>query len=234
MVDKQLKILIVGGPPAAGKTSVISQLIKELKLKEQVISVCKIDCLNTEDDKIYNNLGVNSIVGLSKDICPDHYLAINLEEISMWATRKNSDILIIETAGLCHRCAPSTKNTIAICVLDCIQGIRVPEMIGPVLSLCDIAVITKTDLVSQAESEVFYQNIKNLNNKAKILEVNGNSGTGASYLNILIEEIPVKSGIVGDTLRTDMPSAICSYCVGERRIGNMYQQGVISKMEIPE
>ncbi|MDR1905830.1 MAG: hypothetical protein LBQ27_02800 [Clostridiales bacterium] len=227
------KIVIIGGPPAAGKTAVISQLIRLLKSDGKSVAVCKIDCLQTRDDESYRMLGVPAIAGLSRDICPDHFLAANLEEIAAWGIRKAAEILIIETAGLCHRCAPATKKTIAVCVLDCVSSIRVPDKIGPVLTDCDIAVITKGDMVSQAETEVFWQSVSALNSRAEIVEVNGVTGSGVQYLKRFIDEIDAAHSIVGDELRSDMPSAICSYCIGERRIGNMYQQGVVTKMEIP-
>ena len=37
---------------------------------------------------------------------------------------------------------------------------------------------------------------------------------------------------VDDQLRHSMPAGVCSYCVGETRVGAAYQQGVISKIEI--
>ncbi|MDR2201252.1 MAG: hypothetical protein LBP26_00580 [Clostridiales bacterium] len=234
MSDKKQKIVIVGGPPAAGKTAVITQLIRLITADGKTAAVCKIDCLKTGDRETYAALGVAAAVGLSRDVCLDHFLAVNLEEIAAWGARKNADILIIETAGLCHRCAPATKNTIAVCVLDCLQGVRVPDKIGPVLSDCDIAVITKGDAVSQAETEVFWQSVRVLNPTAEIVEVNGATGSGAQYLKAAIDERQSACGVVGDELRRDMPSAICSYCVGERRIGNMYQQGIVTKMEFDE
>ena len=224
------KIIIMGGSPAAGKTAVLSHYIKAELERGKKICAAKIDCLHSEDDAVYKSLGVPTVLGLSNDVCPDHYLAVNLEEIVEWSASKNSDILVIETAGLCHRCAPYTIKTISICVLDCVSSIKVPQKIGPILTTCDIMVITKSDMVSQAETEVFYYNAKKLNEKADIIEVNGITGAGVQYLQALVDEIPPVDGLTGDTLRYSMPSAICSYCVGEKRIGNAYQQGIVEKM----
>ncbi|MFR6375349.1 MAG: hypothetical protein ACLUN5_02130 [Oscillospiraceae bacterium] len=38
----------------------------------------------------------------------------------------------------------------------------------------------------------------------------------------------------GDILRHSMPSGVCSYCVGEQRIGSAYQQGVVGKIDFEE
>jgi len=224
------KIIIAGGSPAAGKTSVLAHYIKTELEHGRKISAVKIDCLHSEDDAIYRSLGIPTVLGLSKDLCPDHYLAVNLEEIVEWSLSKNADILVIETAGLCHRCAPYAAKTISICVMDCVSSIKVPQKIGPILTTCDIMVITKSDMISQAETEVFYYNAKKLNEKADIIEVNGITGAGVQYLQALVGEIPPVEGITGDTLRYSMPAAICSYCVGERRIGSDYQQGIVEKM----
>jgi len=143
------KIIIAGGSPAAGKTSVLAHYIKTELEHGRKVSAVKIDCLHSEDDAIYRSLGIPTVLGLSKDLCPDHYLAVNLEEIVEWSLSKNADILVIETAGLCHRCAPYAAKTISICVLDCVSSIKVPQKIGPILTTCDIMVITKSDMISQ-------------------------------------------------------------------------------------
>jgi Ni2+-binding GTPase involved in maturation of urease and hydrogenase len=233
-MNNGMKIVIASGPPASGKTSVMTELIKLEEKAGVKTAACKIDCLKTEDGERYARLGIPSVCGLSEDVCPDHFLAVNLEEIAAWGARCRAEILVLETAGLCHRCAPATKKTISVCVLDCASNIAVPEKIGPALTTCDIAVISKSDMVSQAETEVFIYAIRKLNKDAEIVEVNGRTGAGAPYLKALIDQRPPTGAIAGDELRHSMPSAICSYCVGERRIGNVYQQGVVKKMDFPD
>ncbi|MCL2722364.1 MAG: hypothetical protein FWD47_13625 [Treponema sp.] len=224
------KIIIACGSPAAGKTSIMTHYIKSEIEQGKRVCAAKIDCLSSKDDMVYKNLGIPTVLGLSNDICPDHFLAVNLEEIVQWSAIKNADTLVIETAGLCHRCAPATDKTIAVCVLDCVTSIKVPEKIGPILTTCDIMLITKSDMVSQAETEVFYHNAKKLNERADIIEVNGITGAGVQYLQAIIDKIPPIESITGDNLRYSMPSAICSYCVGEKRIGNAFQKGIVTKM----
>ena len=65
------------------------------------------------------------------------------------------DLLITESAGLCNRCSPYLKDIKAVCVIDNLSGINTPKKIGPMLKLADVVVITKGDIVSQAEREVF-------------------------------------------------------------------------------
>ncbi len=84
-----------------------------------------------------------------------NYFVSNIEEVTEWGKKEGLDLLITESAGLCNRCSPYIKDIKAICVLDNLSGINTPKKIGPMLKMADIAVITKGDIVSQAEREVF-------------------------------------------------------------------------------
>ena len=225
------RIVVVGGPPGTGKTSVMMQVIKNLKQLKQRVAVAKIDCLDTEDDERYGSLDIPVVAGLSNDLCPDHFFAVNFGEIVDWSARKDAEVLIIETAGLCHRCAPGTEKTLCICVVDCLSSIKIPKKIGPILTTADIILLTKGDIVSQAEREVFWHKIREINKQALIFEANGLTGGGCEAIARIIADTEPLDTINGDVLRHSMPTAICSYCVGEKRIGNEYQQGIIEKMD---
>lgn len=226
------KVLLFCGAAAVGKTSVIKHLIKNMKRYDKNVSVCKVDCLYTEDGDIYEKLGVNYSVGLSKDICPDHYLVSNLQELIEWSNKNSSEYLIIETAGLCNRCSPATKSVTSVYVLDATISFKGAKKLGPMLTTADVIVITKSDMISQAEKEVIKYNLKDINKDAIILTVDGIYGNGISSLLKYIESLENIENYDGDILRHSMPSAVCSYCVGEMRIGNAYQQGVVEKIVI--
>ncbi|MGN0027126.1 MAG: GTP-binding protein, partial [Clostridium sp.] len=190
---------------------------------------CKIDCLATDDDLIYKKLNVPYIVGLSKDICPDHFLISNINELMTWAKNKHSDILIIETAGLCNRCSPATNKTLHICVCDCTSSFKTPQKLGPMLSESDAIVLSKIDMVSQAEREIISFNIKKINPNSNIFFIDGLVGYGVELISNYINNINIENN---DThlLRHTMPSGVCSYCIGECRIGDEFQQGIVSKI----
>ncbi len=226
--------VIVAGPPASGKTAVLIHAIDSLNRLGVRSAVVKIDCLATEDDQRYAEIDVPVVVGLSQDICPDHYFVVNLEEMRDWAVRERADLLIVETAGLCHRCAPGVDKALAVCVIDSHSSIKIPEKIGPILTTADIVVLTKGDSISQAEREVFRSQVRRINPGAVIAEVNGLTGAGADYLGRLLRATAVETDLVGARLRHPMPTAICSYCMGEMRVGTPYQQGAVYKMEFPE
>jgi Ni2+-binding GTPase involved in maturation of urease and hydrogenase len=226
-----MKMITVSGPPSSGKTSVLLKVIDNLKERNYKVGVVKFDCLSTNDDKLYEQKGVLVEKGLSGAICPDHYFVSNVEECVKWGEKNNIDFLITESAGLCNRCSPYIKNILAVCVIDNLSGINTPKKIGPMLKGADIVVITKGDIVSQAEREVFAQNVKMVNPKAMILHINGITGQGANELSNLFEETDDLTDISGKKLRFPMPAAVCSYCLGETRIGEEFQSGNVRKMD---
>lgn len=225
-----MKVIIVAGPIASGKTAINLKLIEILKEERQQISVVKIDCLTTEDHYVYQKAGVDAISGLSNDLCPDHFLATNFLEIFDYGKKNNSHILLIETAGLCNRCAPFLHNTINICLVDAFASFKTPEKLGPMLTTADIVVITKWDMISRCEKDVLKYKIAKLNPWAKIVEMNGVSGYGRQQLRKEVMKTEGLERLEGSRLKHQMPCATCSYCAGETRIGKAFEQGIISKI----
>ncbi len=228
-----MNLVTVSGPPSSGKTSVILKVIEAISKRGLKVGVVKFDCLYTDDDELYAKLGVPVKKGLSGALCPDHYFVSNIEEVTQWGCRKGFDVLISESAGLCNRCSPYIKGIKAVCVIDNLSGINTPKKIGPMLKSADIVVITKGDIVSQAEREVFASKVNTVNPKAMIMHINGLTGQGSFELSTLLynKEDDIKT-LVGKELRFPMPSALCSYCLGETRIGESYQMGNVRKMEL--
>ncbi len=227
-----MKIVTISGPPSSGKTAIALKTIESLKDQNYDIGVIKFDCLYTYDDVLYEKLGVKVKVGLSGNLCPDHFYISNIEDCVEWGIGENLDMLISESAGLCNRCSPHIKDVLSICVIDNLSGINTPKKIGPMLRLADIVVITKGDIVSQAEREVFAFRVKQANPKADIIFVNGITGQGAYDLAVKVKQANSFETLKDKRLRFSMPSALCSYCVGETRIGDEYQTGNIRKMSI--
>ncbi|MCL0080434.1 hypothetical protein M1O18_06000 [Dehalococcoidia bacterium] len=226
-----MKFVTVAGPPSSGKTAVLIHTIKHLLNDGIRVAVGKIDCLETADGERYRSLGIPVVIGLADDLCPDHYYVSNLGEIITWAKEEQADIAIVETAGLCHRCAPAIEDCLSIAVVDNLSGIDTPKKIGPVLSTADLIVLTKGDIVSQAEREVFRQKVGLVNSSAQILEVNGLTGKGSVRIKTMIVAAAAVDTLVGKDLRSTMPACVCSYCAGETRIGESYQLGHVVKIE---
>ncbi|WP_113676195.1 GTP-binding protein [Vallitalea guaymasensis] len=228
-----MNLVTISGPPSSGKTSVILKTISALQKRGLSVGVVKFDCLYTDDDILYKKAGIPVKKGLSGSLCPDHYFVSNIEEVVKWGIKENLDLLITESAGLCNRCSPYIKDIKAICVIDNLSGINTPKKIGPMLKSADIVVITKGDIVSQAEREVFSSRVNSVNPKAVTMHINGLTGQGAFELSTLLYDEDTDTNTVkGKKLRFSMPSALCSYCLGETRIGEDYQMGNVRKMKL--
>ncbi len=228
-----MNLITVSGPPSSGKTSVILKTIQALHQRDLKVGVVKFDCLYTDDDILYEKAGVPVKKGLSGSLCPDHYFVSNIEEVVQWGRSEEVDVLITESAGLCNRCSPYIRDIKAICVIDNLSGINTPKKIGPMLKSADIVVITKGDIVSQAEREVFASKVHSVNSKAITMHINGLTGQGAYELSTLLyDENENIETVKGKELRFSMPSALCSYCLGEKRIGDDYQMGNVRKMDL--
>lgn len=226
-----MNLTIFSGPPSSGKTSVILKTIDAFRKQGKKVGIVKFDCLYTDDDLLYEKAGVPVKKGLSGGLCPDHFFASNIEGVVKWGVREGIDLLVSESAGLCNRCSPYLAEVKGVCVIDNLSGINTPKKIGPMLKSADIVVITKGDIVSQAEREVFAARVSAVNPRALVMHVNGLNGQGAYELSTLIyrDDINIQS-VQGMKLRFPMPAAMCSYCLGETRIGESYQLGNSKKM----
>lgn len=226
-----VKLITFAGPPSVGKTSVILRLIEVLRRDDKKAGVIKFDCLTTFDRQIYEQADIPVQIGLSGKFCPDHFYISNIEEGVSWGKSQGFDYLITESAGLCNRCSPYIEGILAVCVIDCLSGIRTPRKIGPMVKFADVIVVTKGDIISQAEREVFLYNVYQANPKAQIIFVNGITGQGTFMLKKCIAKIEDIDNLTGKKLRFTSPAAVCSYCTDEMRIGEKYQLGMTKKME---
>lgn len=228
-----MNLVTFSGPPSSGKTSIILKTIEALKMRDISVGVVKFDCLYTDDDILYEKANVPVKKGLSGSLCPDHFFVSNIEEVVQWGKKLDLDLLITESAGLCNRCSPYIKGIKSVCVIDNLSGINTPKKIGPMLKSADIVVITKGDIVSQAEREVFLSRVNSVNPRAISMHINGLTGQGAYELSTLLyDEDENIDTVQGKELKFPMPSALCSYCLGETRIGEAYQMGNIRKMKL--
>ncbi|QDR80603.1 GTP-binding protein [Sporomusa termitida] len=227
-----MQLITVAGPPSAGKTSVILNIIKALQGDGVKTGVIKFDCLSTQDQKLYEKNNVLVKTGLSGNLCPDHFFVTNIQDCLEWGIKQNLDLLITESAGLCNRCSPHIRGVMAVCIIDNLSGVNTPRKIGPMLKLADIIVITKGDIVSQAEREVFAFRVKQANPGAVIVYVNGITGQGAQEVSRLFKTAAPWDSLGGCSLRFSMPAAVCSYCLGQTRVGVDFQMGNVRKMDL--
>lgn len=225
-----MKLITVAGPPSCGKTSVIIKTLHFLRETGLKVGAVKMDCLSSQDGDLYRQAGLPHLVGLSANLCPDHFFITNIEDCWRWGESQGLDLLVTESAGLCNRCAPHVRGHWAVCVLDNLAGIDTPRKIGPMLKTADQILITKGDIVSQAEREVFAFRVRQANPQAVIRFANGMNGQGLAEVARLWADREAGPALEGNRLRFPVPAAVCSYCLGETKIGGDFQKGVIRRM----
>jgi Ni2+-binding GTPase involved in maturation of urease and hydrogenase len=230
-----MRLVTFAGPPSAGKTSAAVKTAECLIREGLRVGAVKFDCISTRDDECYRKRGIPVLTGISGNLCPDHYFITNINACLEWGLSLGLDFLFSESAGLCNRCSPHIKGIRSVCVIDCLAGVHTPKKIGPMLLYADMVVITKADIVSQAEREVFAFRTREANKRAAILFVNGLTGEGTFELARRLRDAPEAASLDHAQVRFPLPAALCSYCLGETRIGEDYTTASVAagRIRIP-
>lgn len=223
-----MKLIMCAGPPTSGKTTVLRQVVRRLLKKGRRLAYLKIDVQFADEDELFRNeFSIPAKKIYSGDLCPDHAGVLVMGDAVKWAEEKGAD-LIVETAGLCLRCAPYIAGALGIVVLEATSGMNLPRKIGAMLTLADIAVVTKIDLVSQAEREVFRANIMDAT-QIDVLEADALRGIGIDRLVRRIER--AEDVAIPLMLKGSPPVATCTICAGKKNIGWEHHFGVLRKLD---
>jgi Ni2+-binding GTPase involved in maturation of urease and hydrogenase len=232
-----MKLVICAGPATTGKTSVLRHVTRRLLSGGLRPAFLKIDVQFAEEDAQFSEeFGIPARKTYSGELCPDHCNVMVLGDALRWAHREGCDALLVETAGLCLRCSPYVDRGLGIVVLEATSGMNLPYKVGPMLSLSDVAVVTKIDRVSQAEREVFRAGIQDAAPSVRIREVNALHGIG---IDPLWEHVLQAPEVCFDgngeperlMLRGNPPVGTCTICVGKREIGWQSHFGVVRPLE---
>lgn len=225
-----MKLIICAGPPTTGKTTVLKQVTRRLIRDGRKVAFLKIDVQYADEDEVFSSeFGIPVRKVYSGELCPDHCNVMVLGDAIDWAIDEGAEILLVETAGLCLRCSPYVEGLLGIIVLEATSGMNLPRKIGPMLSLADIAMVTKIDLVSQAEREVFRARIQDAAPDVSIIESNALYGIG---IDPLVRRIGEANEIVFPLyLRGNPPVGTCTICVGKKEIGWKQHFGVVRPLD---
>ncbi len=225
-----MQLVVVAGPPSAGKTALLKQVIRRF-YRERRLAFLKIDVVKAfEDEELHREFGILTSKIYSGDLCPDHAGVMVLGDTIAWASKSGADLLLVESAGLCLRCAPYLNQGLGIVVLSSISGIHAPVKMGAMVSLADIAVVTKIDLIGQAEREVFLQKIREVSPSIRVFETNALQGTSLQRLyDLIAASDDIDPG--GLLLRGVPPLGTCTICVGKREVGWQHHFGVVRRLE---
>jgi Ni2+-binding GTPase involved in maturation of urease and hydrogenase len=225
-----MKVAICAGPATTGKTSVLRHMTRKLQAAGRTVAFLKLDVQYADEDELLaKEFGIPTKKVYTGELCPDHCLVMVLGDALRWAHQCGSDILLVETAGLCLRCSPYVDGGLGMVVLEATSGMNLPLKVGPMLSLADIAVVTKVDRVSQAEREVFRARIQDVAPNTQIREVNALHGIGIDPLVAATLETPEVTDQL--SLRGNPPVGTCTICVGKKDIGWQSHFGVVRALE---
>ncbi len=225
-----MRLVICAGPATTGKTSVLRHMIRKFLQAGRQVAFLKLDVQYADEDELLAaEFGIPTRKVYSGELCPDHCHVMVLGDALHWAEKEGAEMLLVETAGLCLRCAPYVDGGLGMIILEATSGMNLPLKVGPMLSLADIAVVTKTDRVSQAEREVFRARIQDVAPEVVVREVNALHGIGIDPLVERALQLPEVNGTL--YLRGNPPVGTCTICVGKKEIGWQSHFGVVRALE---
>lgn len=225
-----MRAVICAGPPTSGKTTVLKHVVRRMQKAGYKAVYLKVDVQYADEDEQFRaEFGIPVKKVYSGELCPDHCNVMVLGDAVEWAEQEQADFLIVETAGLCFRCSPYIEGALGVVVLEATSGMNLPRKIGPMLSLADLAVVTKIDLVSQAEREVFRSRIQETSPGTGVVETNALYGIGVDRIFKRILESPeLKYPLY---LKGNPPVGTCTICVGKKEIGWKEHFGVLRPLD---
>ncbi|NLE36931.1 MAG: cobalamin biosynthesis protein [Pirellulaceae bacterium] len=225
-----MKLVICAGTATSGKTAVLRHVVRKLLDAGTPVAFLKIDVQYAEEDEQFaREFDIPTRKVYSGELCPDHCNVMVLGDALKWAEAAGAEVLLVETAGLCLRCSPYVDGGLGIVVLEATSGMNLPLKVGPMLSLADVAVVTKIDRVSQAEREVFRARIQDVAPNVVIREVDALHGIG---IDPLMEQVAATPEAVSNMLlRGNPPVGTCTICVGKKEVGWQSHFGVVRALE---
>lgn len=225
-----MKLLLVGGPPSTGKTTIIQRIIEKRNDKYK-IAFLKMDVVIAhEEELIKEKYNIATRTVYAGDLCPDHAEVMILADAIEWAKSINADLLIIESAGLCLRCSPYLNQGLGVVILSMLSGLHSVDKMKQLICFADVALLTMNDLVCQAEREVYIKKIKTSFEKIKIIETNALQGIAIEHLCDLID----KSDEIDEKtleLKGNPPIGTCTICVGNKKVGWKNHYGVVREID---
>ena len=155
----------IGGPVGSGKTSLLTELVPELRTAGLDVGVIANDILTQEDaDRLRERFeGVvppDLVAGVETGACPHTGIredpSMNLRQIDAFlGDHPELDLVLIESGGdnLAATFNPELADY-SLYVISVAEGDDIPRKRGPGVVDCDLLVINKTDLAPHVDADL--------------------------------------------------------------------------------
>jgi urease accessory protein len=155
----------VGGPVGSGKTTLVSELVPELRDRGLGVGVIANDILTQEDadalrERFAGIVPADLVAGVETGACPHTGIredpSMNLTQIDTFlAEHPDLDLVVVESGGdnLAATFNPELADY-SLYVISAAEGEDIPRKRGPGVVECDLLVINKTDLAPHVGADL--------------------------------------------------------------------------------
>ncbi len=224
-----MKAVICAGPPTGGKTTVLRQAARRLIERGRRLAYLKVDVQYCDEDELFaREFGIPARKVLSGDLCPDHCSVLVLGDALAWAARESAECLLVETAGLCLRCAPYIDGALGL--RDQVDLGHHGE-VGEGEHCADLAQQVHAAggfEHDDAEREVFRANLLDAA-QIPVVETDALHGINLEPVVRRIEATPEL--VQPSRLRGSPPMAVCTICAGKKEIGWEHHYGIVRALD---
>ncbi len=155
----------IGGPVGSGKTSLIAEIVPQLREEGLDVGVIANDILTQEDanalrERFAGVVPEDLVAGVETGACPHTGIredpSMNLEQIDAFlADYPDLDLVIVESGGdnLAATFNPELADY-SLYVISVAEGDDIPRKRGPGVVDCDLLVVNKTDLAPHVGADL--------------------------------------------------------------------------------
>ena len=155
----------IGGPVGSGKTSLVSELVPDLRRRGLEVGVIANDILTQEDaealrDRFAGIVPADLVAGVETGACPHTGIredpSMNLTQVDEFLRAyPDLDVVLVESGGdnLAATFNPELADY-SLYVISAAEGEDIPRKRGPGVVECDLLVINKTDLAPHVGADL--------------------------------------------------------------------------------
>ena len=180
--EKKIFTMNLLGSPGAGKTSVLEQIIENMK-DDVNMSVIEGDLYTTKDAQRIENKGIDVIQVNTGGAC--HLDAAMIKEAMDSIDIDNLDFLVIENVGnLVCPASYDLSEDIKVTVMSITEGNDKPLKYPSMFQRSQVIILNKIDILefTNFNMDEFYNDIRSLNKEAKVFEVSCRTKEGVTQL----------------------------------------------------